>query len=55
MITSVTEKRDMIKRQKEQEAYETEMLKKYAKQQQERDDEIRARKAEADAAKENIF
>ena len=55
MVMSVTEKRDMLKRQKEQEEYENQQLKQYAQQQQLREDEIRAKKAEADAAKETIF
>ena len=55
MILSVNEKHQMKKRQKELEMYENDMVKRYAMQQQEREDEIRAKKAEVEAQKEQIF
>jgi hypothetical protein len=42
----------MKRRQKEMEDYENEMLKRFAEQQQMREDEIRAKKAELEAQKE---
>ena len=45
----------MLRRQKELEEYENEMLKRFAEQQQYREDEIRAKKAEMEAAREEIF
>jgi len=55
MILSMNEKRALLKRQKEMEEYEDEMVRRYAKQQQDRADEIEAQKAEAEAIKEQIF
>jgi hypothetical protein len=55
MIQSVNEKKEMQKRQKELEDYETEMLMRYADQQQLREDEIREKKAILEAAREEIF
>lgn len=45
----------MQKRQKELEEYETEMLRRFAEQQEYREEEIRAKKAEVEAAREEIF
>lgn len=55
MIMSVQEKNEMKRRQKELEEYENEMLRRFAEQQQLREDEIRAKKAEVEAAREGIF
>lgn len=55
MIQSVNEKRDMIRKQRELEEYETQMLQRFAEQQQAREDEIRAQKATVEAAREEIF
>lgn len=42
MILSMNEKRALLKRQKEMEEFEDEMVRRYAQQQQAREDEIRA-------------
>jgi len=55
MILSMNEKRALLKRQKEMELYEDEMVRKYGEQQQARQDEIEAMKAEAEAIKDKIF
>ena len=55
MIQSVNEKRELIRKQKELEVYENEMLRRYAAQQEGRQAEIEAKKAEAEAAREEIF
>ena len=44
MILSQNEKRALLQRQKEMEEYEDEMVRRYAQQQQARQDEIRAMK-----------
>ena len=49
MILSVNEKNQLKKRQKELDNYENEMVRRYAQQQQEREDEIKAKKAELEA------
>jgi hypothetical protein len=45
----------MLRKQKELEDYENEMLRRFAEQQMYREEEIRAKKAELEAAKEEIF
>lgn len=55
MILSVNEKKEMQRRRLELEAYENDMLKRFAEQQQMREDEIRERKAQIEAAREGIF
>ena len=55
MILSMNEKRALLKRQKEMEEYEDEMVRRYAQQQQERQEEIQAAKDQAEAIKEQIF
>jgi tetrahydromethanopterin S-methyltransferase subunit H len=45
MILSVNEKKEMQRRRMELEAYENDMLRRFAEQQQMREDEIRERKA----------
>ena len=55
MILSMNEKRALLKRQKDMEEYEDEMVRRYAQQQQAREDEIRAMKAEAEAVRDQIF
>lgn len=55
MIQSVNEKRELVRKQKELEVYENEMLRRYAAQQEGRQAEIEAKKAEAEAAREEIF
>ena len=55
MILSVNEKRAMIKRQKEMEEYEEEMVRRYAAQQQKRADDIQQAKDQAEAEREVIF
>merc|ERR1719498_1359693 len=52
MILSQNEKRQLLRRQKEMEAYEEEMVRRYAEQQQARADEIQAQKDAAEAIKE---
>lgn len=49
MILSMNEKRALLRRQKELEEYEEEMVRRYASQQQERADEIQAMKQAAEA------
>ena len=55
MILSVNEKRALIRRQEEMEAYENEMVRQYAEQQQQRLNQIQAAKDEAEAARDAIF
>jgi hypothetical protein len=55
MALSLNEKRALLKRQKDMEEYEDEMVRRYAQQQQAREDEIKAMKAEAEAVKDQIF
>lgn len=55
MILSQNEKRQLLRRQKEMEAYEDEMVRRYAEEQQARADEIQAQKDAAEAIKEQIF
>jgi len=55
MILSVNEKNALLRRQKELEAYETELVKKYQGQQQQRSDELYAQKQAAEAARDAIF
>ena len=55
MILSQNEKRALLKRQKEMEEYEDEMVRRYAQQQQARQEEIQAQKAAAEEIKEQIF
>ena len=55
MILSVNEKRALIKRQKDLEEYENEMVRQYAAQQQERLNQIQAAKDAAEEAREAIF
>lgn len=55
MVQSVNEKRELVRKQKEMEEYENEMLRRYAAQQEGRQAEIQAKKAEAEAAREEIF
>lgn len=55
MILSMNEKRALLKRQKEMEEYEDEMVRRYAAQQQARQEEIQAQKAAAEELKEQIF
>lgn len=45
MILSINEKRALLKRQAEMERYEDEMVRRYAAQQQQRQDELSALKA----------
>lgn len=55
MVQSVNEKRELLRKQKELEEYENQMLRRYAEQQEGRQAEIQAKKAEAEAAREEIF
>ena len=55
MILSQNEKRALLQRQREVEEYEDEMVRRYAQQQQARQDEIRAMKAQAEAVRDQIF
>jgi len=55
MILSQNEKRALLKRQKEMDQYEDEMVRRYAQQQQARQDEIQAMKQEAEAIRDEIF
>ena len=52
MILSMNEKRALLKRQKDMEEYEDEMVRRYALQQQAREDELRAMKAQAEEARD---
>ena len=55
MILSQNEKRALLKRQREMDQYEDEMVRRYAQQQQARQDEIEAMKQEAEAIRDGIF
>ena len=55
MILSQNEKRALIKRQREMGEYEDEMVRRYAQQQQARQDEIQAMKQQAEALRDQIF
>ena len=55
MILSQNEKRALLKRQREMDQYEDEMVRRYAQQQQARQDEIHAMKQEAEAIRDQIF
>ena len=55
MILSVNEKKALLKRQKELEEYEEELVRRYASQQKERSDELAHLKAQAEAQREAIF
>lgn len=52
MILSMNEKRALLKRQKDMEEYEDEMVRRYAQQQQAREEEIRAMKEQAEAVRD---
>jgi hypothetical protein len=55
MISSVNEKNQMKRRIKELEEYENQMLAKFAQEQAAREGEIAAKKAEAEAARDEIY
>ena len=55
MILSVNEKKALLKRQRELEEYEEELVRRYAAQQQDRADELQALKEAADAQRDAIF
>lgn len=55
MTLSLNEKRALQRRQKELEAYENEMVRQYAEQQQERQNQIQAAKDAAEEARDAIF
>lgn len=55
MILSVNEKKALLKRSRELEEYEEELVRRYAGQQKDRQDELAALKAEAEAQREAIF
>lgn len=55
MILSMNEKRALMKRQKEMDEYENEMVRRYSEQQQARADAIAGLKAEAEAVRDKIF
>jgi len=55
MILSVNEKKALMKRGKELEEYEEELVRRYAGQQKERSDELAQLKADAEAQREAIF
>lgn len=55
MILSQNEKRALLKRQAEMDQYEDEMVRRYAQQQQARQDEIHAMKAQAEEIRDKIF
>lgn len=55
MILSHNEKQALIRRQQEMEAFENEMVRRYAEQQQSRLNQIQAAKDEVEAAKDKIF
>lgn len=55
MILSQNEKRALLKRQREMDEYEDEMVRRYAQQQQARQDEINAMKQQAEAIRDQIF
>lgn len=55
MILSVNEKKALLKRQKELEEYEEELVRRYAQQQGQRAEELQAMKAAAEAQRDAIF
>lgn len=55
MTLSFNEKRALLKRQREMDSYEDEMVRRYAQQQQARQDEIEAMKLEAEQIRDQIF
>ena len=55
MILSHNEKQALIRRTQEMEAYENEMVRRYAEQQQSRLNQIQAAKDEVEAARDMIF
>lgn len=55
MILSQNEKRALFKRQREMDEYEDEMVRRYAQQQQSRQDEIQSLKAQAEQIRDQIF
>jgi hypothetical protein len=55
MVLSQQEKRQKLKREKELEEYEAEMLSRYTVQQETRAGDIHAKKAEAEAIRDQIF
>ena len=55
MILSVNEKKALLRRQKELEEYEEDMVRRYASQQQGRADELEAMKHAAEAQRDAIF
>lgn len=55
MILSQNEKRALLRRQKEMNEYEDEMVRRYAQQQQARADELNSMKAAAEKVREEIF
>jgi hypothetical protein len=55
MILSINEKRALLKRQQEMEAFENEMVRQYAEQQQQRLNQIQAAKDAAEEARDQIF
>ena len=55
MILSINEKRALQRRQQEMEAYENEMVRQYAEQQQTRLNQIQAAKDAAEEARDIIF
>ena len=55
MVQSLNEKRELLKKQQELEEYENELMRRFADQQEMREEEIREKKAELEAARESIF
>jgi len=55
MILSVNEKKALLKRQKELEEYEEELVRRYAQQQGQRAEELQAMKEAAEAQRDAIF
>jgi|TARA_B110000503_G_C6917232_1_gene317136 hypothetical protein len=55
MILSVNEKKALLKRQRELEEYEEELVRRYAQQQGKRADELFAMKMAAEAQRDAIF
>ena len=55
MILSVNEKKALVKRQRELEEYEEELVRQYASQQQERADNLQSLKMAAEEQREAIF
>lgn len=55
MVLSVNEKKALLKRQRELEEYEEELVRRYAAQQQDRANELQAMKDAAEAQRDAIF